>query len=316
MNHIRPQWKRLLWLQDTGPWRWISLSSKAHEEFKIALVQMRCLPRTEDNIAAAKRAITASSAKDVDLCVLPELFTNRYVGQFKDVKRVMARLPDHGPLIEEFREISKYESIATIVPHAEIGDGGSCYNSEVLIDKEGKVIAHYRKLHIPDGAGYREDNYFKPGDQGYAVADLGGVKIGLGICWDQWFPEFSRILALKGAQLIAYPSAIGSEIAEPDYDSRPSWEHVMRAQAIMNRVFVAAVNRVGQEEIIRFYGGSFVSDPWGNVLKRASLTKPGIVFSNLDLSQISKARGFFGFLDTRRPDMYDDLTKDGKTKGD
>jgi len=284
--------------------------------FKIALAQMTISPDTKANIASAKRAIGAAAKKNADLCVLPELFTNRYVGQFEDVKSVMAQLPDHEPLIEQFKKTSKEESIATVIPYVEIVDEDSCYNSEVLIDKKGKVLARYRKLHIPDGVGYREDRYFKPGDRGYVIADLGGVKIGLGICWDQWFPEFSRILALKGAQLIVYPSAIGSEIVEPDYDSHPSWEHVMRAQAIMNRVFVAAVNRVGQEEVIKFYGGSFVSDPWGNVMKRASLAKPGIVIASLDLSQIPKARGFFGFLDTRRPDTYDVLTRDKSMKGD
>jgi N-carbamoylputrescine amidase len=273
-------------------------------------------PDARANIASAKRAIKAAANKKADLCVLPELFTNRYVGQFENVKSVMAQLPDHELVIEQFREISKEESIAAVVPYAEILDEGSCFNSEVLIDKRGKIAAHYRKLHIPDGTGYREDRYFRPGDQGYAIADIGGIKIGLGICWDQWFPEFSRILALKGAQLIVYPSAIGSEIAEPDYDSRPSWEHVMRAQAIMNRVFIAAVNRVGQEEVIRFYGGSFVSDPWGNVMKRASLTKPGIIYASLDLAQIQKARGFFGFFDSRRPDAYSDLTKVKSRKGD
>ena len=293
--------------------------------FNIALAQMAMSPDVKINIASAKDAVRAAAKKNADLCILPELFTNRYIGQFEDVRSAMAQLPDHGPLIEEFKEISKDESIAIVVPHVEIEDEGSCYNSEVLIDKGGRVIAHYRKLHIPYGAGYHEDYYFKPGNQGYAVADLGGIKIGLGICWDQWFPEFSRILAMKGAQLIVYPSAIGSEIAEPDYDSHPSWEHVMRAQAIMNRVFIAAVNRVGQEEVIRFYGGSFVADPWGNVMKRASLTKPGTIIASLDTSHISNARRFFGFLDTRRPDSYGDLTrgdivplhkKDRPTKGD
>jgi N-carbamoylputrescine amidase len=284
--------------------------------FNIALAQLMISPNTKANIASAERAIRAAAKKKADLCILPELFTNRYVGQFENVKSTRAKLPDHEALIEEFKGISKDASIATVVPFVESLDEDSCYNSEVLIDKRGKVVANYRKIHIPDGVAYREDLYFKPGDRGYAVAELGGVRIGLGICWDQWFPEFSRILTLKGAQLIVYPSAIGSEIVEPDYDSRPSWEHVMRAQAIMNRVFIAAVNRVGQEEVVRFYGGSFVSDPWGNVVRSASLTKPEIIYASLDLSQISKARGFFGFLDSRRPDTYGDLTKDISRKGD
>jgi len=283
--------------------------------FTIALAQLAISQDTRANIASAKHAIRTAAKKKANLCVLPELFTNRYVGQFGNVRSVMEQLPEHDLVIEQFRRISKEESIASVVPYVESQDEDSCYNSEVLIDKRGKVVAHYRKMHIPDGAGYREDRYFKPGDLGYVVADVGGVKIGLGICWDQWFPEFSRILALKGAQLIVYPSAIGSEIAEPDYDSRPSWEHVMRAQAIMNRVFIAAVNRVGQEEVIRFYGGSFVSDPWGRVMKRASLTKPGIVYATLDMAQISRARGFFGFLDSRRPETYHEIIKSVQREG-
>jgi len=301
------------------------MTTSESRPFNIALAQMAISPDTKINIASAKMAVRTAAKKNADLCILPELFTNRYVGQFEDVRSAMAQLPSHAPLVEEFREVSRGESIAVVVPFVEAGDEGSCFNAEALIDKEGRVIAHYRKMHIPYGAGYHEDYYFKPGDRGCVVADLGGIKIGLGICWDQWFPEFSRILALKGAQLIVYPSAIGSEIAEPGYDSHPSWEHVMSAQAIMNRVFIAAVNRVGQEEAIRFYGGSFVADPWGNVIKRASLKKPGIILASLDMSQISNARRFFGFLDTRRPDSYGDLTrgdivplhtKDGPVKGD
>ncbi|MBU0684588.1 MAG: N-carbamoylputrescine amidase [Candidatus Thermoplasmatota archaeon] len=270
---------------------------------------MRCSPRPEANIVAAKSAIAVSSAKDVDLWILPELFSNRYVGQFEDHEAQTARLPDHMSLLAEFKEVSKEAGAAVALPFAEVVDAGTCYNSLALIDKSGKVSASYRKVHIPDSEGYREDLYFKPGDLGYVVARLGDVKIGLGICWDQWFPEVSRTLALKGAELLIYPSAIGSELVRSDFDSRPEWELVMRAQAVMNRVFVAAVNRVGQEEKIRFYGGSFVADPWGKVLRRASTSRPETVFVQLDLSQIRDARSFFGFFDTRQPQTYGDLTK-------
>lgn len=275
--------------------------------FKIALAQMRISSDTESNIVNAKNAIRDAAKKDADLCVLPELFTNRYIGQFENVESMVAQLPDCQSITKEFGRIARDASIAAIVPYVEILGSNIRYNSEVLIDKHGKVVVHYRKLHIPYGPGYHEDLYFKPGDKGYAIADLNGVKIGLGICWDQWFPEFSRILALKGAQLIVYPSAIGSEIVEPDYDSRPSWELVMRAQAVMNRIFIAAVNRVGQEEKINFYGGSFIVDPWGNVLKRASIKKPELLVATIDTSQIDRARSFFGFFDTRRPDSYHEL---------
>jgi len=270
---------------------------------------MRCSPKPRQNVAAAKRAIAASSAEDVDLWLLPELFSNRYAGQFEDRGAQITHLPDHMRLLAEFKEISREAGAAVALPFAEVVDAGTCYNSLALIDKNGKVRASYRKVHIPDSEGYREDLYFKPGDLGYVVARLGDVKIGLGICWDQWFPEVSRTLALKGAELLIYPSAIGSELARPDFDSRPEWELVMRAQAIMNRVFVAAVNRVGQEEMIRFYGGSFVADPWGNVLRRASKSRPETVFVDLDLSQIRDARSFFGFFETRQPHTYGDLIK-------
>jgi N-carbamoylputrescine amidase len=270
---------------------------------------MRCSSRPEANIVAAKSAIASSSAKDVDLWILPELFSNRYVGQFEDREAQMARLPDHMSLLAEFKEVSRDAGAAVALPFAEVVDSRTCYNSLALIDKGGKVRASYRKIHIPDSEGYREDLYFKPGNLGYVVARLGDVKIGLGICWDQWFPEVSRTLALKGAELLIYPSAIGSELVRPDFDSRPEWELVMRAQAVMNRVFVAAVNRVGQEEKIRFYGGSFVADPWGKVVRRASTSRPETVLVELDLSQIRDARSFFGFLDTRQPHTYGGLTK-------
>ena len=275
---------------------------------------MRVSPRPEDNIAAALQALTTASKQRVDLCILPELFANRYVGQFPDSKAQRRHLPNHQKLLADFQEASKKTRTAAMVPFAEVIEGDRCYNSLVLVDQSGKVRAKYRKTHIPDSVGYREDLYFRPGDLGYVVVRLGPVKIGLGICWDQWFPEASRALALQGADLIVYPSAIGSEIVRPDFDSRPEWELVMRAQAIMNRVFVAAVNRVGQEERIRFYGGSFVADPWGNIIKRASLNRPEIVFADLDLSQIREARSFFGFLDTRRPETYGALTRASRAK--
>jgi N-carbamoylputrescine amidase len=270
---------------------------------------MKCSPMFEENIAAAKRAILSSSAEDVDLWVLPELFSNRYVGQFEDIEFRTARLPPHKGLLDEFRGVSKVADAAVALPFAEVVGAGMSYNSLALIDKSGKIRASYRKIHIPDSEGYREDLYFKPGNLGYVVARLGDVKIGLGICWDQWFPEASRILAIKGAELLIYPSAIGSELVRPDFDSRPEWELVMRAQAIVNRVFVAAVNRVGQEEKIRFYGGSFVSDPWGKIIGRASTSRPETIIVDLDFSQIWDSRSFFGFLDTRQPQTYTDLTK-------
>lgn len=276
---------------------------------KIGLVQMSCLGDSGENISQAERGVRTVARSKAELCILPEVFSNRYVGQFANIEEVLRNVPSHQHLIEKFRALAEETQIAIVLPFIERISSKKTFNSEVLIGSDGKVLGHYRKLHIPDSEGYREDLYFNSGNEGYVVADIGSLRIGLGICWDEWFPEMARILALKGAQLLVYPSAIGSEIAVPDFDSRPSWELVMRANAVTNRVFIAATNRVGREEVINFYGGSFVVDPWGNVMTRASLRKPAIVYAELDLSEIDRANSFFGFLSTRRPDTYRDLTK-------
>ncbi len=270
---------------------------------------MRIAPRPEDNLDEALRGLTTSAQRGADLCILPELFTNPYVGQFPNPRSRKDSFPDPRRVLSEFAKAARDTRTAVVVPFAEVLDRTTCHNSVALIDSRGRLAARYRKVHIPASEGYREDLVFRPGNLGYAVARVGPVKVGLAICWDQWFPEVSRVLALQGAQLIVYPSAIGSEIARPGFDSRPDWELVMRAQAIMNRVFVAAVNRVGQEERIRFYGGSFVADPWGRVVTRASTTRPQLVCVDLDLSQIQDARSFFGFSDTRRPETYGALIR-------
>ena len=280
---------------------------------KIGLVQMACSEDPKRNISRAEQGVRTAARNKTALCILPEVFSNRYVGQFEDVEKAIETVPSYRALVEGFRGLAEDCRIAIVLPFIEKISHKKTFNSEVLIGNDGKVLGHYRKLHIPDSEGYREDLYFDPGDRGYVVADMGGLRVGLGVCWDQWFPEMARILTLKGAQLLVYPSAIGTEVAVPDFDSRPSWELVIRANAITNRIFIAVTNRVGQEEVINFYGGSFVTDPWGNVMTRASLKRPAIVYADLDLSEIDHANSFFGFLSTRRPDTYGDLTKRSKS---
>ena len=279
------------------------------KRFIIALAQMTCSKKTQVNVSNAKRAVAAAATRKADLCILPEIFSNRYVGQFEDVAEALRTVPDHRATIEGFQALAEETQVAIVLPFIERIGSNKRYNSEILIGKDGNVLGHYRKMHIPDSEGYREDLYFDPGNKGYVVADIGGLKVGLGICWDQWFPEMARILTLKGAQLLIYPSAIGSEIAVPEFDSHPSWELVMRANAVMNRVFVAAVNRVGKEEDIDFYGGSFMTDPWGEVIARASLKRPETILASLNPTEIDDANSFFGFLSTRRPDTYGELSR-------
>jgi N-carbamoylputrescine amidase len=275
--------------------------------FRLALAQLRCRREPEENITAARRAVEESARLRANLCVLPELFATRYPGQFDDVQAFVSAAPDGRALVEHFRNLAREHRMPLVLPFFETGEGEKHYNTLVLVDEGGAVRGRYRKVHIPNAEGYREDRYFRSGDLGYTVVPLGGLRLGPAICWDQWFPEVSRILALRGAQLIVYPSAIGSEVANPDFDSRPDWELVMRAQAIVNRVFVAAVNRVGAEERIRFYGGSFVADPWGRVLARASRRAPELLVAELDLAEIDRANAFFGFFDSRVPATYGEL---------
>jgi N-carbamoylputrescine amidase len=275
--------------------------------FRIALAQMRCEPDPKRNLSAAARFVGLSARRGANLCVLPELFSNRYCGQFDDVASFLATVPPSEEILERFAGLARRYSLPLVVPYLEQPIPGASYNTLAVFDSQGEIIGRYRKIHIPAAVGYREDTYFRRGDLGYVVTPVGGVRVGLAICWDQWFPEVSRILALNGAQLIVYPSAIGSEIVAPEFDSHPDWEFVMRAQAIMNRVFVAAVNRVGQEEKIKFYGGSFVADPWGKVLRRGSSTTPRLILADLDTSQSAKANSFFGFFETRAPETYTPL---------
>jgi N-carbamoylputrescine amidase len=284
---------------------------RSHRPFRVALAQLRCHSDPERNRAAARRAVEEAAETGATLCVLPELFANRYPGQFEDVRSFLVQVPAPADLIDEFREIARRRAISLVLPYFETADGGACHNSLVVIDAFGRIRGRYRKAHIPNGEGYREDLFFRPGDTDYNVVSLDGVRLGTAICWDQWFPEVSRALALQGAQLIVYPSAIGSEVSDPAFDSRADWELVMRAQAIVNRVFVAAVNRVGSEERVRFYGSSFVSDPWGHVLGRASRRRPELRVFDLEFAEIGRARDFFGFFETRRPDTYGALTATG-----
>jgi N-carbamoylputrescine amidase len=259
------------------------------------------------NLATASRFVGLAARRGASLCVLPELFSNRYCGQFEDTAAFLATVPPTAEVLDRFAALARRHSLPVVVPYMDLTTPGACYNAVAVFDAQGALIDRYRKIHIPAAVGYREDQYFQRGDLGYVVTNVAGVRLGLAICWDQWFPEVSRILALRGAQLIVYPSAIGSEIVSPDFDSHPDWEFVMRAQAIMNRVFIAAVNRVGQEEKIKFYGGSFVADPWGKVLRRGGPSAPRLVVADLDLSQSEKAKSFFGFFETRAPDTYGPL---------
>ena len=186
--------------------------------------------------------------------------------------------------------------------------GGLGYNTAVCFGPGGDLVASTRKLHIPVTAGYYEDRYFRHGDTGYPVVDVGEAKFGFPTCWDQWFPELARAYSLAGAEVIVYPTAIGSEPDHPGFDTEPLWERVIVGNGIANGTFMVTINRIGSEGPLTFYGSSFVSDPYGRILVQAPRERPAVIVTDLDLDQRKDWLDLFPFLKTRRPDTYDPLT--------
>src|SRR6185369_9357200 len=188
------------------------------------------------------------------------------------------------------------------------------YNTAICVAPDGEVVARTRKLHIPVTAGYYEDRYFRPGPPGedaFPVVAVGEARLGFPTCWDQWFPELARAYSLAGAEVIVYPTAIGSEPDHPDFDTEPLWERVIIANGIANGTFMVAVNRIGDEGPLRFYGSSFISDPYGRVLVQVPRDEPAVLVADLDLDQRRDWLDLFPFLRTRRPDVYGPLAERG-----
>jgi N-carbamoylputrescine amidase len=190
------------------------------------------------------------------------------------------------------------------------GDDGLGFNTAIVMAPDGTLAARTRKLHIPVTAGYYEDKYFRPGppgDDAFPVVELGEARFGFPTCWDQWFPELARAYSLAGAEVIVYPTAIGSEPDHPDFDTEPLWEKVIVANGIANGTFMVAINRIGVEPPLTFYGSSFISDPYGRVLVQAPRDEPAVLVADLDLDQRRDWLALFPFLSTRRPDAYGSL---------
>ena len=192
--------------------------------------------------------------------------------------------------------------------YEDAGDGGLGFNTAICVAPDGELVARTRKLHIPITAGYFEDRYFRPGDGGYPVVSVGEAEVGFPTCWDQWFPELARAYSLGGAEIIVYPTAIGSEPDHPDFDTQPLWEKVIVGNGVANGTFMVTVNRIGTEPPLTFYGSSFISDPYGRILVKATRDRPAVLVADLDLDQRQDWLDLFPFLTTRRPDTYDPLT--------
>jgi N-carbamoylputrescine amidase len=283
----------------------MSLKSKK-DHLKIGLVQMSCVADPEANLKKALTQIRIAAAQGAKVICLQELFNTLYFCQTQNTKFFDLAQTIPGPATEAIAKVARASKAAVIVPLFEKAAKGVYYNAAAVIDADGKLLGKYRKMHIPDDPGFNEKFYFVPGDLGFQVFQTRYAKIGVLICWDQWFPEAARLTALQGADILFYPTAIGWKPEEPQeaqtYHS--AWETVQRGHAIANGVFVAAANRVGQEGPLKFWGSSFVSDPFGHLLYRSSHSQEEIILVDCDLSKVDQTRREWPFFRDRRIDSY------------
>jgi N-carbamoylputrescine amidase len=275
---------------------------------------------------ALRQGVLCAAEQGAQLVCLQELTLHRYFGDVKDKALFKLAEPlEKGPTAKLCKLLAKeagvfvvgslYERAATQPRNQSTNQ--LFFNTAILTSPQGKFFGFTRKQHIPRGTGYNEDFYFQPGDSDYPVHDLGFIKLAIPTCYDQWFPELARIYALKGAELIVYPTAIGSEPDHPEFDSQPLWQHTMTAHAIANGVFIAAVNRTGDDEDaaadkrqkVTFYGSSFVCEPTGKIIAQAPRNKPAVVVAKLDFGVFEFWRRLFPLLTQRQPNTYKRLLK-------
>ncbi len=267
----------------------------------------------EDNLAKAKNAIREAAQNGANVILPQELFAAPYFCKKQEAKYFeLAEETENCRLIKEMSALAQELGVVIPVSYFEKA-GNTFFNSLVMIDADGTVLDNYRKSHIPDGPGYSEKYYFSPGDTGFKVWQTKFGKFGAGICWDQWFPELARSLALHGAEAIFYPTAIGSEPQDPTLDSRDHWQRTMQGHSAANLVPVIASNRVGTEIDdgieTTFYGSSFITDHTGAKIAEAPREGETIIYAEIDLAATAKARHAWGLFRDRRPDLYTSVGK-------
>tara|TARA_X000000368_G_scaffold174907_1_gene137887 strand:- start:682 stop:1551 length:870 start_codon:yes stop_codon:yes gene_type:complete len=282
----------------------------------IAATQMACSWDIQSNIEKAINLVHKSADLGAQIILLQELFETPYFCiNTKNEHFDLAKTLSDQPTIKKMQAIAKEREV--VLPISFFEKSGLVYfNSIVVIDADGSIIGHYRKSHIPDFPLYEEKFYFTPGDTGFRVFDTKFAKIGIGICWDQWFPEAARVMALMGAELLLYPTAIGSELDKPDLDSKNHWQNTMRGHAAANIMPVIASNRIGQESSndlsMEFYGSSFISNHLGELVSEADRESEKIITHTFDLDLIKQYRRDWGVYRDRRTDLYNEiLTLDG-----
>jgi N-carbamoylputrescine amidase len=282
------------------------------DALRIALVQMSCDPEPRLNLDKALARIEEAAARGAGIVCLQELFRSRYPCQAEDVRHFDLAEPVPGPTTEALAAVAAARGIVIVGSIFERRAEGVYHNTAVVLDADGRLVGRYRKMHIPDDPHYYEKFYFTPGDLDFSAHQTARATVGALVCWDQWFPEAARLVALAGAQIIFYPTAIGWERDEAESTRRrmfQAWETVQRGHAIANGTFVAVVNRIGVEDSLQFWGGSFVADPFGEVIARAGSDSEELLIADCDLARIERTRRNWPFLRDRRIDAYGDLLR-------
>ena len=282
----------------------------------LAAVQFSCSWSLAENVAKADQLVREAARRGAQVVVVPELFETPYFCAVEHHRFLELARPLAGhPTIEHFRALAR--ELGVVIPVSVYERAGTAaFNSLVVVDADGRVAGHYRKSHIPQSPGYEEKYYFSPGDTGFEPIQTAFGKIGVAICWDQWFPETARCLVLRGAEFLLYPTAIGSEPGDPGLDSMEHWRMAMRGHAAANMVPVVAANRIGSESTdgvdMRFYGSSFIADHRGALVADASRTDEEVLVHGFDLDACRAYRLAWGCFRDRRPDLYGALsTLDG-----
>ncbi|WP_287477193.1 N-carbamoylputrescine amidase [Anaerostipes sp.] len=281
---------------------------------KVAAVQMSCVWNIEENLLKAEDMIREAAKQGANIILLQELFETPYFCQRQDFSYFdLAKTLEEDPAVQHFKDIARELNVVLPISFYEKA-GNTAFNSVAVIDADGSVLGIYRKTHIPDGLPYAEKFYFTPGDTGFKVWKTKFGIIGVGICWDQWFPECARGMALLGAELLFYPTAIGNEPIL-QHDSMPHWRHCMQGHAAANIMPVIASNRVGTEKDgteMTFYGSSFIADEHGELTAEMDRESEGVITAEFDLDEIAKRRREWGVFRDRRPEMYQILMTHGR----
>ena len=279
-------------------------------EINVAAIQLAFGDDIVTNIAKVEARVREAAAKGARVILPPELFEGPYFCRVEDEGLFANAKPtaDH-KAVQAMQTLAAELKVSIPTSFFE-ADGPHHYNSLAMIGTDGKIQGVYRKSHIPDGPGYEEKFYFRPGNTGFKVWDGPGAKLGVGVCWDQWYPETARAMMLMGAEILFYPTAIGSEPHDEGLDTARLWRRAMVGHAVSNVVPVVAANRVGTEHGQTFYGTSFITDERGDILAELDREEEGVIIATLDLDRVKRHRAAFGFFRDRRPDLYGRLVQD------